>query len=305
MQRYEISPAFGTPGIVLHDDSTPAAWPATGWAAVDAYGCSWATEFPTGWEDVDFQTPVDTVSGIDGGLVGPQSIGVRTLAIHGTIVAPDRAAARAATARLRNALPRRGQVAFTLTDDDGSVLYVTGTPTGPLNAVPEKECVVAYSFALACTDPYKHSSAFYSLSTGLPQEGASSGMVLGNLVLGNLVLTTSAPSGGGLIINNLGDADALPVITIDGPVWDPKVTNVTTGAYAQWFIYLDAGRQMIVDFATRLTTVDGVRQAVPFAGYGSAPWAFPPGYSDVEFRTRDNLFDPNARLTISWRPSYR
>lgn len=305
MQRYEISTAFGTPGIVIHDDTQQAAWPATGWAAVDQHGCSWAADFPSGWEDVDFHTPTDEVAGIDGGLIGPQSIGIRTLAVHGTIVAPDRTAARAATARLRNALPRRGQVVFTLTDADGAPLYVTGTPTGPLNATPEKECTVIYSFSLVCTDPYKRSGAVHSLSTGLPHEGASTGMVLGNLVLGDLVLATTAPLGGGLTANNQGDAEALPTITIAGPVWDPIVRNVTTGAYSQWSIYLDPGRQMVVDFTTRLILVDGQREAVPFAGYGSAPWSLPPGFSDIEFRSRDSLYDAAARLTLAWSDAYR
>lgn len=291
------------PALVLFDSEQRAAAPAQGVGAVDEFGCSWACDYPDGWDTVDFKTPVDSLAGVDGGVIAPQSIGVKTINIQGTIVAPDRLRARQATARLRAALPRRGRVTFAVTDDDGIRLFVSGAPTGEFKAEPVAGCAVLFSFALVCTDPYKRDAVVRQLSTGLPYAGPVDGMDV-PLTLGALVLDASPLIGGSFRARNFGDAPAKPVITIEGPAFVPLVRNATTGEHIQWNLDLAANGVFVADFATGATTINGQTVHVPVVGYAAGPWALPPGDSDVEFSHRGN-YDPAAQLTVSWRDAYR
>lgn len=299
-QRYTLGPLEAP--IVTLMDGQRAAPPASGVAAVDRFGCSWAAEYPDGWDHVDFLTPVDSMAGVDGGLVAPQSIGVRTVNVIGTIVAPSRAEAKAATKRLLSALPRRGKVTLAV-EEDGDRQFVTGTPTGLFKATPVGRCSVVYSFALVCTDPYKRSSVARSLTTSLPLLGISTGLTP-PLVLGNLTLTTTGTTGGSVRANNYGDAPSWPTVAFDGPVFEPLVRNATTGDYAQTYLDVPAGSRLTLDFATGAADMDGQRVQAPLSGYASLPWPLPPGESEIEFRTR-GFADPAARMTITWRDSYR
>jgi hypothetical protein len=299
-QRYTLGP-LEAPTVVLMDGQR-AVPPASGVAAVDAYGCSWAAEYPDGWDSVEFLTPVDQLAGVDGGLVAPQSIGPRTVNVTGLIVAPDRARAKAATQRLLAALPRRGKVTFAV-EEDGQKQFVTGTPTGTFKAVPTGRCSVVYSFALVCTDPYKRSGILKSVTTGLPIAGLTTGLTP-PLVLGTLNLTTTGATGGSVVATNYGDADARPLLTITGPAYEPIIRNLRTGEYAQLFLSVGAGSIATLDFNTGAGTFNGQPFPITLMGYGSQMWALPPGDSEIEFRQL-GVNDPAARMTLTWRDCYR
>lgn len=300
-QRYTIGP-LDDPVLVLMDDQR-AAPPASGVGAVDAYGCTWACDLPKGWDDVEFLTPVDSMAGVDGGLLAPQSIGVRTLVFEGTTICPDRPAARAARARFRNAFPRRGPVIIGITED-GITQWVTGEPTGAVKATPVSGRAIIWSFSITCADPYKYGTIAHSETGRLPTPGVGTGLTLGSLVLGDMVLVGETVQGGYVQVENLGDAPTSPVVTVKGPVWFPVISNRDTGEFTQWAIDLPDGSEMVVDYATGRTTVDGQLTDVPLAGYGSTLWQLPPGVSIFDFRAR-GAFSANARFTIAWKDAYR
>jgi hypothetical protein len=193
-------------------------------------------------------------------------------------------------------------VSFAVTDED-SHLWVSGAPTGEFKAEPISGCVVAFSFALVCTDPYKRDIVTRQLTTGLPYSGPIDGMEV-PLVLGQLVLDASPLIGGSIRVPNLGDAPAKPLITITGPAFAPIVRNITSGFYTQWNLDLAAGAVFVADFDTGITTINGQRAAIPLIGYGSLPWSLQPGDNDLLFGHRGN-YSPDTELTVSWQDRYR
>lgn len=300
-QVYTLGP-LDSPLVTLMDSSQRAAYPAIGQGSVDEYGCTWAMDYPDGWDTMEFQTPVDTLAGVDGGVQAPQSIGVRTINVQGVVVGPDRGRVRQAIARLRAALPRRGRVTFAVTDDGVPRLFVIGAPTGTFQAQPQGANAALFSFALVCTDPYKRDGVLRQLSTGLPYSGPTTGITL-PVTLGAVVLDASPLIGGSFRVPNLGDAPTKPIITITGPTFYPVVRNLTTGDYTQWDLALNPGAVFEADFNTGITTINGQPRAVAFAGYASRPWALPPGDSDIQFAHR-GLYDPATTLTVSWNDRY-
>jgi hypothetical protein len=301
MQVYTLGP-LDEPLVTLMDSSQRAAPPAIGWGAVDEDGCTWAMDYPDGWDTMEFQTPVDKLAGVDGGVQAPQSIGVRTINVQGVVVGPDRAHVRRAIARLRASLPRRGRVTFAVTDDGVPRLYVIAAPTGPFQAHPKDANTALFSFALVSTDPYKRDAVVRQLSTGLPYSEVSSGVDV-PFTLGSLVLDPSPLIGGSFRVTNLGDAPTKPKLTITGPMFYPVVRNLTTGDYSQFDLDLPAGAVFEADFYTGITTINGQPRAVSYAGYASRPWSLPPGDSDIQFAHR-GLYDPATTLTVSWNDRY-
>lgn len=298
-QLYTLGP-LDSPTLVLTDTSQRGVH---GVGAVDTDGVLWLCEYPTGWDDIDWQTPVDAVDGTDGALIAPQSVGPRTIGITGTLIAPTPAARAAAVRRLRDALPRRGPVRFAVTDEDDRRLWVDAYPSGVFRPVPRGAVAAIFSFALIAGDPYKRGDQLRTQTTGLPDPAAQPGVTF-PATLPLLFGAGTGPTGGVTTCPNYGDADAWPTLTVTGPVVQPLARNTTTGAYLQWAITLPAGSAMTVDTATGRTTVDGVQRDIPLLGYSSDYWSLPPGTSEVEFRAV-SAYDPAAALSVAWHDTHR
>lgn len=258
---------------------------------------------PTGWEGLEFITPIDQAGGRDGGLIGPQSIGPRTLDCNAMYVAPDAVTLRKKIAALRSLLATKQPVVWEQYDwGSGLRLALLCRPTGKL--VPTVAMghqlggeAVAVNWGLVAATPWKYVSG-----TG---ETASVGLVNPALITGRTYDKTysytygsSASPGGVLIATNQGDSPAYPVFTITGPVNFPTVANVTTGQQFQVNAVIGAGSQVIIDSNTGSVTPGSIRII-------GRPFTLAPGPNTIRWTDSLAAYDPAATLRLDWRSTFK
>ncbi len=139
---------------ILFPQTTQPAWYRMGYDYVSgaedftfnyrlADGTNTAVAEPEGWEGVEYLTPLDQVSGRDGALVGPASVGPMILEVVGAMVAPDPQTLRANIERIRHLLgpkrlpgPRPAVVWEQWDFRTGQPLAVLARPVGKFSATP-------------------------------------------------------------------------------------------------------------------------------------------------------------------------
>jgi hypothetical protein len=103
------------------------------------------------------------------------------------------------------------------------------------------------------------------------------------------------------LITNDGWTTTYPTITINGPAINPKVTNVTNGA----FLLIDGaiGTNDVLEFNTdyRTVTLNGVNRRA-LLNNSSTWFAAPPGTSYYTFLATGT--DGNTSCVVSWRNAY-
>lgn len=265
-----------------------------------------ACEEPSGWESLEYITPVDQVGGRDGGLLGPQSVAPRKLEVEGLLVAPSASALRQNLARLRRILgpqglpgPRQPVVWEQHDFGSGQRLAVITRPVGTFRVrtaggFQEGGVAAAVSFTLLAANPP------WKFRAGLPQS-AEAGLLNPALIQGrtysrsySYAYGSATNIGGELICLNTGDLAAYPTFTVTGPVDFPVITNATTGAEFSVNRNLLTGEVVTVDSRTGAVTPGSVRlvgRAFPLA----------PGVNTVRWRSSSGAYDPAARLRLEWR----
>jgi hypothetical protein len=105
------------------------------------------------------------------------------------------------------------------------------------------------------------------------------------------------------LLEQNGNAGALPVMTITGPITNPVIYNLNTGQQMAFTYALAAGDRLVID-AARGTVVDaaGVSRygAVNFAL--SSWWELEPGFNDL--RLSGTGTDARTGLSIAWNDSW-
>ncbi len=103
------------------------------------------------------------------------------------------------------------------------------------------------------------------------------------------------------LITNDGWATSYPVITIEGPCINPKVTNVTAGAFLLIDTTLGTGDELVMNTDTRIVTLNGVTSRA-LLNNSSTWFAAPPGTSYYTFTATGT--DGNTACVVSWRNAY-
>jgi len=103
------------------------------------------------------------------------------------------------------------------------------------------------------------------------------------------------------LITNDGWATSNPVITIEGPAINPKVTNVTAGYFLQVDTTLGTGDTLVLDTDYRTVTLNGINRRA-LLNNASTWFAAPPGTSYYTFTATGT--DGNTSCVVSWRNAY-
>lgn len=258
---------------------------------------------PSGWEGLELITPIDQAGGRDGGLVGPQSIGPRTLDCNALVISPDAVTLRQKIRAVRAILAAKQPVIWEQYDwASGLTLALICRPVGkvvpvvPLGHQPGGEAVTM-TWSLVAATPWKYLSG-----TG---ETASVGLVNPSLVTGRTYDKTysytygsSVNPGGVMTVTNQGDSPAYPVFTITGPVNFPTVTDVTTGQQFQVNATVGAGSQVIIDSNTGSVTPGNIRLI-------GRPFTLAPGPNTIRWTDSLAAYDPAATLRLDWRSTFK
>lgn len=98
------------------------------------------------------------------------------------------------------------------------------------------------------------------------------------------------------VIDNIGDLDTFPTITIPGPFTNPKITNVTTSKVISFSgLTVLTGETFIIDMDKQTAKVDGV-SVMDKRTSDSEAWALETGLNTVRFETSTG----QATATVAW-----
>lgn len=293
-KRYRMGPLFEeSPGVDFwwnteHDDGTFTV-----------------AEEPSGWEGLEYITPIDQVGGRDGGLLGPSSIAPRVLNVNAMLSADNGVALRRKIDAIRRILgpqslhgPRQPVIWEQYAPAHGERLAMITRPVGGLVPVVAWGGTVAtVQFTLTAANPtWKYLSGPYeSDSVGLVDPGLLSGRTYDKTY--DYTYGTSVNPGGEMVVVNRGNLDAYPIFTITGKAYVPIITNVTTGQSFRVSKNLEVGDTVVINSRTGSVTPSTVALV-------GRPFTLTPGPNTIRWRTFTDTFDPDARLRLDWRSTY-
>lgn len=103
------------------------------------------------------------------------------------------------------------------------------------------------------------------------------------------------------LITNDGWTTTYPVITIQGPAINPKITNVTAGAFLLIDATLGTNDELILNTDYRTVTLNGINRRA-LLNNSSTWFAAPPGTSYYTFTATGT--DGNTACVVTWRNAY-
>jgi hypothetical protein len=103
------------------------------------------------------------------------------------------------------------------------------------------------------------------------------------------------------LITNDGWTTTYPVITIQGPAINPKVTDVTAGAFLLIDATIGTNDQLVLNTDYRTVTLNGVNRRA-LLNNSSTWFAAPPGTSYYTFTATGT--DGNTACVVTWRNAY-
>lgn len=112
-------------------------------------------------------------------------------------------------------------------------------------------------------------------------------------------------SGGQQFVINAGDESAYPVLTIKGPISNPRVLNNTTGEELRLLYELGADETLTIDARRRTVILNGNPDASRYAAVefpASTWWALRPGNNDI--RLNALAASAGAQCTVAWRHAW-
>lgn len=252
---------------------------------------------------LDFITPIDQAGGRDGGLIGPQSIGPRTVPVDAMLMAPTPQLLWQNIAAIRSILATKQPVIWEWYDFGyGLTLALITRPTGKFQVTTVFShqaggLAATVSYSLVAASPWKYLSG--------SGESASVGLVNPALITGRTYDKTysytygSATNPGGvMVVTNQGDSPAYPVFTITGPVNFPTVTDVTTGQAFQVNAVVAAGSTVVIDSNTGSVSPGNIRLI-------GRPFALAPGANTIRWTDSAAAYDPAASLRLDWRSTFK
>lgn len=257
---------------------------------------------PEGWEGLSFLTPIDQAGGRDGGLIGPSSVAPRILPVNGVMVAPNPAVLRQQIRSLRARLGPRKTVVWDQFDFGvGRRMGMVCRAQGDFVATPvrghQRGGVAApFSFTLvAANPPWKFATgAAQTQCMGLPAS-VTSGRTYNRTFNWNYGASTNP--GGQITVRNDGDIDAWPVITMQGQVDGPIVTNETNGGGFIMTSNLASGQSVTIDSRTGVITPSQYRIV-------GRPFPLSPGDNTIRWRATSGLYAADAQLCVTWRSTW-
>lgn len=265
---------------------------------VDSAAVAWrvGADGLQGWDSAEVRSTVTQREAAHGAWMSPVYLGERVITLAGTISAPTGGAADAAVEQLLAAAPLLDG-ATTLTVYESIPKQASVRKSGKPLIKYETDTVITWSLLLTAPDPRRYGTALRTATVALPS--TSGGLVLPAAP----PWTMSAVTVGGFIgAANEGSIEALPLLTIAGPVQQPSVTVRYADGTTQTLAYsadLAAGDVLTLDCAAHTAVVGGASRR----RYLSGAWpSIPPG--GAQFLFGAPVYSSTATLTATWRPAW-
>lgn len=172
--------------------------------------------------------------------------------------------------------------------------YRLETVTQSFDMPDEKPTYGRWKLDLIGTKWALESEAVYSATVGLPQPG-------GLHFPTTYPITWTGSGGGNTTVTNAGTAAAFPVITIQGPVINPVLTNATTGERMALTLTLGAADTIVIDMFERTIIQGGATNRMGALVTGSNFWALVPGENIIYYSA--DAYDISTS-TLTWRSAF-
>ena len=275
----------------------PTAGVTVNFGATDVNGITWLWQKIQGWDGPDVAGGVLQRAGDHGAWPSPQFYAARTLTLTVTASAPTQALRDAARAIMQQVIPISDLA--TLTYNEPVPKQIAVRRSGKITEAYPTLTDVTFTCGLVAPDPRKYGTGVKTLTTSAPPPIIGSGLTLPFTVPFTLT-ATGGVSGNSVAALNAGNFETRPVVTVQGPVISPAVSNITTGQTVSFSqIALGVTDSLSLDFNVRQATLNGAAfvPADPFSTW----WTLAPGTSTVQLA---GTSDTGAVLTVTWSDGY-
>lgn len=269
--------------------------------AVDDFGVSWIVTDESGWSDgAPIRLTTSDKEGADGGRSGPPLLGPRLISLKGKAIAPDRITMLAAKDRLHTlAMGTRGAYPLVVAEAHLTRRALV-KPFAEPKARDGGEKRFDYEINVRADDPLRYAVDPTTGATTLPPD--SQGGVTFPLTFPWTFGTPGVNTDTAMYLTNAGNTDVLPVLTINGPVVNPSVQNVTTNRITALGISLVASESLVLDFTAKTVLLNGTanrrRSLLPTSTW----WPLVPGINEIRFRAAAYT---TATASITYRSGWK
>lgn len=252
----------------------------------------------SGLDSAPFRETIRDHEGVDGGFIDAEFERGREIILEGTVYSTVTLIEPFLDELKENFAPRTAPIPFAFKTAGVEERVVFVKPRGCRYSweAARRTGMTPIQFLMYAEDPRIYDNNLESVV--IPFGGAATTGFGFNFGF-NLSFGATVPPSGGTVTNN-GNRPTPAILTIDGPVVDPRVQNATAGLTLEFFIMLGSGEFLTIDLANRTVTLNGTtnrRDALIGPGW----FFFDPGDSFVTFGGSSG----SGSLTIEYRSAWR
>lgn len=296
----------GIPYTLIGPDGTRAV--INDFADRDWVGILSGEDGVTGLERAGVRENADTLAGADGRIHGPFYDDGLAFTLKG-LIPPASAMAplgestwitrQAKLLRASRARKSDGRLLWTPSEAPPVFVYFREQQPTRLTGRRPKTFIVAG----VCEDPTVFSQELHTAQT-VPGEVIGAGFTspLSSPLRSELGTTV----GGSLEAENIGTAEAWPVLTVYGPITNPVITNEETGQSIHLVYTLAAGEYLVIDTNPRRRSIrlnDTTNRYRAYSFAQSSWWALQPTTVNT-IRLAQAAYDDGASLVVQWRDAW-
>lgn len=243
----------------------------------------------------DIRTSSFLFSGRPGGMITDQLLGFRNISITAEIGANDMTLAQHELDRqaLLDALPIGETIPIYITTFAGTEYRIDVNVTDAKVEYKQRGYRSDVLIQLTAGDPL-----FYSTDGGDEQSANVNRLVQGGYVTPYILPVEWEVGGAPTIVNNSGNANYYPVVTLHDEALNPVITNLATGESFGLDLTMLDGDEVVIDMYNRTVTLNG-SDILGNKTDDSIWWALFPGDNPIMLDT-DTADDP-VTATITWR----
>lgn len=263
---------------------------------VDASGVAWYCGTLQGWDAPDVRGDWTEREADHGAWAPPVYLGARPITLAGTLSAPDRPSLEAAMDTLRAAVSLTDT---TLTVWESVPKQATVRRSGQLLITYATDQVATYSAMVTAGDPRRYAVDLSTGSTGLPS-------TTGGLTppLTPPITMSAVTVAGEIDVSNAGTFPTRPVLTVTGPVTQPRIAALYPDGTVAQLAYADTlgtGDQLVIDTDAHTVTLNGTASR---RRYLSGDWPEIPAGGSAAVQFRASSYNSSALLTATWRSAW-
>jgi len=249
----------------------------------------------TGLGIADIRSSSFLFSGRSGGMVTDQLLGFRQININGRIGQDGGTREQHLLDRkaLMEALPIGQTIPIYITVFGGETYRIDVNVTDAKIEYRQRGYTSDFLIQLTAGDPL-----FYSTDGGDEQSALVQRVAEGGYITPYILPVIWELGGAPTIVNNGGNANYYPTITLTGEALNPSITNLATGETMSLTLGMQPGDVVVIDMYDRTITLNG-SDILGNRTLDSTWWALLPGNNAILLDT-DTADDPVTAL-ITWR----